>query len=445
MHMIISPDSQTQTGHNHRKRRVLLGMSGGVDSSVACFLLKEQGYDVVGLTLLTNPRSDEHLDDVKAICRQAGIKLIVADVRQSFKTLIIDDFIRSYAQGHTPNPCVLCNPAIKFSVFIEAADANDCDFVATGHYAAIQKHPETGRLTLTRTDAGLKDQTYFMYRLTQEQLSRVIFPLSGWQKKTIRQKAASLGLIGHQGSDLASKPDSQDNCFVPEAGYAEFIRTELEKNGPHEWLNLLEPGPVKNTQGETIGTHRGLIHYTIGQRKGFQVKTTDRLFVLGKDPGRNALIVGQHHQVMRQKILVTDPVYSGLDAIKTGQQLQAKIRNSANPKPCRVYPVHNMTDETPDGLFSGSEAANNSSAIDHASDKKQSLEETSSDAALKTASDKTASAAVKAGKASNDEGSPAALLVVFDESVPAPAPGQSCVFYDGDYIMAGGFISDRYL
>ena len=417
--MTINRVPRSQTG-DHQKQRVLLGMSGGVDSSVACFLLQEQGYEVIGLTLLTNPRSYEHLDDVKAICEQARIRLIVSDVRQSFRELIISDFISGYAHGRTPNPCVLCNPAIKFSVFIEAADTNNCEFVATGHYAAIRKHPETGRLALTRTDAGLKDQTYFMYRLSQKQLARILLPLSGWQKQDIRQKAGELGLIGHQGNDLASKPDSQDNCFVPETGYAEFIRTELEKNGPHEWLNLLEPGPVKNTQGETIGTHRGLIHYTIGQRKGFQVKTTDRLFVLGKDLGRNALIVGQYHQVMRQKILVTDPMYSGLDAIKTGQQLQAKIRNSVKPKPCRVYPVKSVSEETLAGHLTLSDVQTGALATKPGLD---TLSKTKTQPAAPLTS----------------------LLVVFDEPVPAPAPGQSCVFYDGNYIMAGGFISDRYL
>ena len=375
--MSINDQSHLNAAAAAAGKRVLLGMSGGVDSSVACFLLQEKGYQVVGLTLLTNPRSYEHLDDVSCIARQAGVELIFADVQDQFRKLIITDFISSYVHGRTPNPCVLCNPTIKFTVFAEAAEQHDCAYVATGHYADINRWPASSRLSLKRTDAGLKDQTYFMYRLSQEQLSKLLLPLAGWQKSEVRRKAEELGLSGHQGHKLAQKPDSQDNCFVPAAGYADYIKQQLTEHGPQEWLKMLQPGPVFDQQGREIGTHNGLIHYTPGQRKGFSVQTTQRLFVLAKDASRNALIVGEHDQVMRQTIRVVDLVWSGLDTITPGQRLQAKIRNSTAEKSCQVMP-----------LADGS------------------------------------------------------LAVTFDQPVAAPAPGQSCVFYEQDMIMAGGYIAD---
>ncbi len=318
--------------------KVLLGMSGGVDSSVACFMLQEQGFEVIGVTLLTNPLSLDHLDDVKAVARQAGIRLLVEDVQPRFSNLIIRDFVEAYASGRTPNPCVLCNPAVKFDALESVADQEGCGYFATGHYAAVRHFADRGRYALTQTDAGQKDQTYFMYRLSQKQLSRLILPLSGYRKEQVRDKARTLGLAAHDGQHLSIKPDSQDNCFIGKEGYAGYIRQHLETHGPARWLQLFAPGPVLNPDGEEIGRHRGLIHYTTGQRKGFDVKTTERLFVLGKQPERNALIVGSYDRVKRTTITVVDPVYSGLARIEPGQRLMARIRNSAAPVPCEVVP-----------------------------------------------------------------------------------------------------------
>lgn len=323
------------------EKKVILGMSGGVDSSVACFLLQEQGYEVIGVTLMTNPRSQDHLADVKAVAKQAGIRLLVEDVQTRFSELVIRDFVEAYASGRTPNPCVHCNPTVKFAALQAVADREGCRFIATGHYAAVRYIAENGRYALAQTDAGQKDQTYFMYRLSQEQLSRLKLPLSGWQKDDVREKARSIGLAAHDGAHLSIKPDSQDNCFIGGEGYVAYIRNHLERYGPARWLRLLEPGPVFDPTGREIGQHRGLMHYTLGQRKGFDVKTTERLFVLGKQPDRNGLVVGPYEQVKRSCINVVDPVYSGLAHIEPGQRLMAKIRNSARPVPCEVYPGGN--------------------------------------------------------------------------------------------------------
>lgn len=362
--------------NNPCKTRVLLGMSGGVDSSVALFLLKEQGFEVIGLTLLTSDRSLLSIPDVEAVCARAGIKLIIADVREHFRQVIIKDFVSGYLQGRTPNPCVLCNPLLKFAVLLAEADKNDCAFIATGHYAAIEPYRPTGRLALTGSAAGIKDQTYFLYRLTQEQLGRIIFPLSGMNKAKTRETAAALDLTGTAGKLLAGKKDSQDNCFIGEEGYAEFIRNHLMEHNEDKALSLLEPGPVLDISGKEIGSHRGLVHYTIGQRRGFQVQSSERLFVIGKSAADNALVVGSFEHILRKAIRVADPVYSGLAGIEEATELEARIRYSARPVPCTVT--------------------------------------------------------------KREDGS---LQVVFAEPAAAPAPGQSCVFYRGNQVMAGGFIN----
>jgi len=320
-------------------RKVLLGMSGGVDSSVAAFLLLQQGWEVFGLSLLTDEATRSSIQDAEAISRQLGISWELLDIRQRFHQLVVDDFIAAYSSGQTPNPCVVCNPLVKFNALLSAADRLGCQAVATGHYASIQRVRETGRLALAKTEAGLKDQTYFMYRLSQDQLARIVFPLSGMNKPAVRAIAANAGLSGSGGSDLAQKPDSQDCCFIPDGDYARYIEVSLKKTGDPAMMQLTKPGIVLDTSGRPVGTHKGLIHYTLGQRKGFQVQTTERLFVIDRDPVNNTLTVGPFSAVLRQEIKVIEPVYSGLAAIKPGEKLEARIRNSAKEAPCIVYPL----------------------------------------------------------------------------------------------------------
>jgi tRNA-uridine 2-sulfurtransferase len=372
---------------NNPPARILVGMSGGVDSTVASLLLQRQGWQVEGFTLLLSDAGQSGLADAEAVCRQLAIPWHCCDERAAFRDTIIRYFVESYQSGQTPNPCVLCNQQVKFAILLREADRLGCRFVATGHYSKIVRVPGlTGeaddavsgsRLALARStqDQDWKDQSYFMYRLSQEQLSRIVFPLAGMNKAETRQIAADAGLLGKDGSDMASKPDSQDVCFVAGGDYATYIQEYLHNANLSAFYDAFASGPVVNRSGQQIGTHRGLIHYTIGQRKGFDVKTTDRLFVLAKDPISNSLIVGTHDQLMTNEITLGDLVYSGLAEIKGGEALEARVRSSAREVPCRVY--------------------------------------------------------------SQESGQ---LKVVFDIPVAQPAPGQSCVFYRNGVIQAGGII-----
>ncbi len=318
-------------------KKVVVGMSGGVDSSVASLLLQQQGFDVTGLTLVTHDGAQAAIDDAAAICRHLGIEHIVADVRRIFQERVIDDFVDAWVNGLTPNPCVRCNPSVKFSILQEQAGRLG-GLMATGHYAAVEKIEQTGRLALTMTDSGQKDQTYFLYRLSQEQLSRLIFPLRHLKKDDVRSLAAAAGLAGGDRQALADKPDSQDICFINDRNYIRLIRDEVERRGMTDAARLLKEGPILDMDGREIGRHSGLLAYTIGQRKGFDVRTTERLFVIKKDAARNALVVGPYTAVLQETIMVSDVVYSGLASFQPGQACLARVRSSAQPVACRVFP-----------------------------------------------------------------------------------------------------------
>lgn len=368
--------TNTKNPEHPDKPGVVVGVSGGVDSAVSLYLLQEQGYEVAALNLVTSDAGLDKLDDVRSVCDRAGVKLIIADVRNEFEKTIVNDFIQGYLQGRTPNPCILCNPVIKFRVLIEEADRLGYSYVATGHYAKIDRYMPTNRLALVRSAGGIKDQTYFLYRLEQEQLRRIIFPLSEMDKEQTRKISLDYNIKVSGGNNIAAKKESQDNCFVGESGYAEFIRQELEKRGDHDLLQLFAEGPVLDIAGMHIGTHKGLVHYTVGQRKGFAVKSSERLFVIGKIAAENALVVGTYENILSRRLKVADPVFSGMARITSGTRLAARIRYSALALPCTVYP-----------------------------------------------------------------GPGSSLEVIFDDPAAAPAPGQSCVFYQDGMVMAGGYIA----
>lgn len=372
--MPMTPDC---AGHcnNGVKNGVMIGMSGGVDSSVASLLLREQGYHVTGLFLITHDDYSLALADATAVSHRLGQELLLLDVRERFRELVVGSFVDAWRTGRTPNPCVLCNPAVKFAKLLDTADRSGCPCVATGHYASVRRHPQSGRLALAYTGAGQKDQTYFLYRLTQEQLARLVFPLAGLNKARVRELAAAAGLTGKEGTELADKPDSQDICFIPDQDYLALLRREFSRRGLKDACRLLEPGPIVDAQGRVIGEHKGLLAYTFGQRKGFDVKTTERLFVLDRIFATNTLVVGPYAQVLRREIHVKEVVYSGVGQFEQAQAVTARVRSSAKPVACRVF-----------------------SLPDHS------------------------------------------LKVCFDQPVAAPTPGQSCVFYDDEMILAGGLI-----
>lgn len=298
-------------------KKVIIGMSGGVDSSVAAAVLKEQGYEVIGVTLSlykedpTTGTADER--DAAAVCKTLGIKHIIVDRREAFKNTVIKDFIASYEAGLTPNPCVLCNKAVKFSEMLSLADELGADFVATGHYSAIKRDESTGRYLLCRPEDKSKDQTYMLYRLTQEQLSRILMPLASLSKEQVRNKAREIGLC------VASRPDSQDICFVPDGDYAGFIERYTGKTYPQ--------GDYVSVDGKVLGRHNGLIRYTVGQRKGLGIALGKPAFVIAKQVDSNRVVLSENEDLLfKTSVKIKDVNFIPFDAPEGEIKVEAKLR-----------------------------------------------------------------------------------------------------------------------
>lgn len=283
--------------------RLAVAMSGGVDSAVAAALLTEQGHDVIGLTMnlwpTWVPPAEEGsrtccginaIDDARAVARQLGIRHYVLNLREEFERAVIDYFCDEYARGRTPNPCIACNQAIKFRVLLEKVRALDCEHLATGHYARIDRDPATGRFLLRRAVDAAKDQSYVLYGLTQTQLARVRFPVGGYTKPEIRAVARRFRL------PVAEKPDSQEICFVPSGSYADLVAARRPLAG--------RPGPIVDQQGAVVGAHRGIAHYTVGQRRGLGLAEREPRFVVGIDPSGNALVVGERRALLRERVVL---------------------------------------------------------------------------------------------------------------------------------------------
>lgn len=315
---------------------VLLGLSGGVDSAVAALLLKRSGHTVRTLYLLTDDSGAQAAEDAAQLARQLDLPFEVRDVRKTFAETVVTAFVRAYAAGRTPNPCVLCNAEIKFAGLLAAADEQGCRRIASGHYAAVQRHPVSGRIALRRGVAGVKDQTYFLYRLSQEQLQRLILPLAERSKDEVRALAASSGLRSSGGLSLAAKPDSQDICFLPAGDLFAWLENAIRRRDLPDERALLEAGPVLDAEGRLLGRHDGLLRYTFGQRKGFDVPTTERLYVLGTDPSRRVLIVGSRGQLRRRTVDLDDVVYSGAEVLLPGSRVLGRIRSSRQAAPATV-------------------------------------------------------------------------------------------------------------
>lgn len=294
------------------RKTVAIGMSGGVDSSVAACLLKDKGYNVIGVTLelLDNEETKKSIEDAKNICKKIDIKHYVCDLKEEFKEEIVQNFITAYKQGKTPNPCVLCNRLFKFGLFYKKALELGADYISTGHYARVKNN----RLMMSLADG--KDQSYFLCQIKKEILPKVLFPLNEFQsKEEIRTLARKYQL------PVSEKKDSQEVCFIPNDDYKTF----LKKNGQEE-----VEGKIILTDGTVLGNHKGLFNYTIGQRKGLNISYKEPLYVIQLDTKNNSLIVGTNNELFNQELTATNMNYlvEKDEFFKT--KLFAKIRSRGN-------------------------------------------------------------------------------------------------------------------
>ena len=276
-------------------RKVVVGMSGGVDSSVAAWLLKEQGYDVIGVTMQIWQDEDTEVqeteggccglsavDDARRVAMDLGIPYYVMNFKEEFRKNVMDYFVGEYVEGRTPNPCIACNRHVKWESLLRRSMAIGADYIATGHYAQIDRLPG-GRYSLKTSVTAAKDQTYALYNLTQEQLSHTLMPVGSYHKEEIRDMAKRLGL------PVAHKPDSQEICFIPDHDYASFIEEYTGRELP--------PGNFVDLDGRVLGRHRGITHYTVGQRKGLNLSMGRPVFVVEIRPETNEVVIGDNEDV----------------------------------------------------------------------------------------------------------------------------------------------------
>ena len=353
--------------------RVVVGLSGGVDSAVAAYLLKKQGYQVIGVTLRTwEAESGAYsrcceISDARKAAAQLEIPFYNINSLPEFREHVTEPFVQAYINGLTPNPCVGCNRYIKWERLLAFADEINAEFVATGHYARIVR-TETGRYTVKQAASAAKDQTYMLYQLTQEQLARTLMPLADLTKDEVRRIAKDIGLA------VADKKDSQEICFVLDGGYAEYIESYAEGKLP-------PPGNFVDEDGNVLGQHKGIVHYTVGQRKGLGLALGYPAYVKRIESDTGNVVIGDLESVYQSQILCREVSFMSVEDIRPGEKLRAfvKIRYHHAAAP----------------------------------------------AALERVDDNTISA-------------------IFDEPVKAPAPGQSAVFYDSENRVIGGGIIQQY-
>lgn len=307
--------------------KIAVGMSGGVDSSVSALLLKEMGYDVLGVTLALSSDSKSEAADSKSVCDLIGARHILLDLRREFFSEVIEDFINSYKSGGTPNPCIVCNKKIKFGIMLDRVIGLGCSKIATGHYARIEN--QKGRYIIKKALDITKDQSYVLYGLSQDVLSKTVFPLGEMTKEQVREIAEKNRLVN------AKKKDSQDICFVPDGDYASFIEKTANFKS--------QKGNFTDTDGNVLGEHQGIINYTVGQRKGLGIALGRPRFVLSKDIQNNTVVLGDEEELFYKKVLVENVNYIPFDTAESDLKIKAKLRYRQTEDDAVLHPIDEKT------------------------------------------------------------------------------------------------------
>ena len=317
------------------KQKVVVGMSGGVDSSVAAFLLQEQGYEVIGVTMQVWQDEEYQqqarqggccglsaVEDARRVAQVLDIPYYVMNFKREFRENVMDYFVEEYLRGRTPNPCIACNRYVKWESLLRRSLELGADYIATGHYARVDRL-NNGRYAIKNSVTAQKDQTYALYNLTQEQLAHTLMPVGEYTKEEIRQIAQ------RQGLPVAHKPDSQEICFIPDHDYAAFIDREAAGRVP-------PPGDFVTEDGQVLGRHKGITHYTVGQRRGLELAMGRRMFVTRIRPETNQVILGENEDTFTRDVLCNQVNYMSVEDLKEPKNVVAKIRYNHGGAPCVI-------------------------------------------------------------------------------------------------------------
>lgn len=300
--------------------KVLVAMSGGVDSSLSAFLLLQEGYEVVGATMNLTNANPQSLNDAKEVAELLGIPHYIIDLQEDFQKKVLDVFLKGYSQGYTPNPCILCNRYIKFGVLWEKARELGCDFLATGHYARIGKDT-TGRNLLMK-GRSRKEQSYFLYNISPDLLGNIIFPLGDWEKEEVKKKAEEVGL------PVAHKEESKDLCFIREGDYRHWMKRYVPE--------AFQKGPIIDSEGRLLGWHNGIANYTIGQREGLGISAGKRLYVKEIRASDNTIVAGSEEEIEARAVWAKELNWLAPPP-KEGEKVGAKVRYASPEKPAYIY------------------------------------------------------------------------------------------------------------